>query len=440
MRKAPLILAAWAIMCSAIAQQADHSGTNTESYQFSLDDCLNYAFSNSYERQNLKLQEKSQDETIEQATSNRRPSVSANASESANHTGSEDDVNFSGSVGLSGQINLYEGGSTTNTIKQSQLQKENAELKTQQYDKSLTLQILNAYLTALQNKEVLKYEASIVETSQEQVQMGQRKYKAGNMLESDYQILEAQYTSNQVDTLNASITHFNSLLSLKKLISMEPETQLTITDPDTSAIDALALLPSQEDEVNSALQTMPELKLNDKAIEIAQANSAITKSGLRPTLSANAGIGTSHRNFDDIGQQFSDNFYQQIGLNLSVPIYDRGQTRSKMAQNKYAETQAELDKKQQELEIKQTVIEQYQNVKLAYQRYKMCKQKADAYKSVYEVYNVKFKVGSVVATDVLQQQDNYINALKDYVQAKYDFILNRKILDVYTGENITLKN
>ena len=74
-----------------------------------------------------------------------------------------------------------------------------------------------------------------------------------------------------------------------------------------------------------------------------------------------------------------------MGINFSMPLYDRGQTKSKIAQNKYAEQQAALDKQQDELTIRQTVIEQYQNVKLAYNRYKMAKEKCDAYKAVYDV-------------------------------------------------------
>ena len=56
------------------------------------------------------------------------------------------------------------------------------------------------------------------------------------------------------------------------------------------------------------------------------------------------------------------------------------------------------------------------------------------------MYNVKFKMGAIVITDLLQQQDNYISAINDYIQAKYSFLLSRKILDVYTGEAVSMKN
>ena len=410
----------------------------SQSYRLTLDECLQYAFGNSHERQSLKIAEKNASEGVTLSKGGRRPSVNLNVGENASHTGSQDDINFSGNAGISAGITLYEGGSISNSIAQSQQQEQQARLRTAQYDNSLSIEILNAYLAALRSGETIKFKTAVVETSREQAEQGQKKYKAGSILESDYLVLEAQYTANQTDTLDASISRTNSLLTLKRLMGMAPEARLDIVEPDTSTIDDMALLPSTEHCVARALETMPDLKLSQQAIEIAETQTNITKAGYRPTISASAGIGTSHRNFDDMGRQLGDNFYQQVGVQLSMPLYDRGNTKSRLAQNKYAMQQAQVEKEQRELEIRQTVIQQYQNVQLAYNRYKMARQKCDAYRQVLNVYNVKFNVGAVVITDLLLQQDNYINAINDYVQSKYAFILNRKILDVYTGDSISM--
>jgi len=92
---------------------------------------------------------------------------------------------------------------------------------------------------------------------------------------------------------------------------------------------------------------------------------------------------------------------------------------------------AEVDLQEAELKLRQTVAVECANVNLAYQQYKVNEKRAKAYKSVYDVYNMKFKYGTVTSVDLLQQQNNYINYLTDYVRSKYSFILERKILDVY---------
>ena len=105
------------------AQTTDSTQASHGSYLFTLDQCLQYAFGNSYERQSLKLTEKSSDESINQANSNRQPSVNASAGENATHTGGDDNVVFNGNAGINASVNLYEGGSIKNTIAQTKLQK-----------------------------------------------------------------------------------------------------------------------------------------------------------------------------------------------------------------------------------------------------------------------------------------------------------------------------
>jgi outer membrane protein TolC len=51
---------------------------------------------------------------------------------------------------------------------------------------------------------------------------------------------------------------------------------------------------------------------------------------------------------------------------------------------------------------------------------------------------MKFEQGAITAVELLQQQNNYISAMNDYVQSKYGFMLKRKVLDVYMGEPVRM--
>ena len=51
---------------------------------------------------------------------------------------------------------------------------------------------------------------------------------------------------------------------------------------------------------------------------------------------------------------------------------------------------------------------------------------------------LNFQLGAITAVDLLQQQTNYLNILNNYMQNKYNFLLQKKVLDVYTGQPITL--
>jgi outer membrane protein len=129
---------------------------------------------------------------------------------------------------------------------------------------------------------------------------------------------------------------------------------------------------------------------------------------------------------------------EQIGISLSIPIYDNSRTKSRITQSKIALQQAELDKKQTELDILQSVTTDYQNVVAAYNKYHTTDVKQNAYSKTFEVYRAQFHAGAITAVDLLQQQNNYITALNDYIQSKYEFMLKRKILDVYMGNDVTM--
>ena len=68
----------------------------------------------------------------------------------------------------------------------------------------------------------------------------------------------------------------------------------------------------------------------------------------------------------------------------------------------------------------------------------MAEARKEAYEANYNAYSFKFKYGSITAVDLIQQQTNYINQLNQYMQSKYSFVLQRKILDVLMGVPVRL--
>ena len=77
-------------------------------------------------------------------------------------------------------------------------------------------------------------------------------------------------------------------------------------------------------------------------------------------------------------------------------------------------------------------------MKKAYNDYQLSELQQEAYYLNYQTYNQKFQLGSITAVDLLQQQTNYLNILNNYMQNKYNFLLQKKVLDVYTGQPVTL--
>ena len=411
---------------------------STQSLRFTLEECLEYAFSNSYERQSMELANKSQQLSYEQSKEQRLPSVSASLSESFFNNISG--AGFSGNVGFNAGMPIYQGGQIDATIQQELLSSEQSALEIKRYDDNLSIQILQSFLTILGNQELLNYQKSVLNSSREAMKQGKRKYEVGSILESDYLLLAAQYASDTNNIVDTQMEIENNMLNLKVLLSMDPMTELEIVSPDTTAIGTLSTFPTLEESVTQSLEYSPNLKISDYDIEIAKQSLRIAKSNYYPTVNLSAGVNTGHYNYDNVAKQFANQLSEQIGLSVNIPIYNRGATKLRVKQNEIALEQTQLSYEQNVLSERQTIVQEYNNMISSYNKYNVSKQTKDAYFKSFEAYNVQFQYGSITAVELLQQQNSYLNALNNFIQNKYSFILQRKILDVYMGKGIGAMN
>lgn len=413
------------------------SQETAKNYQFTLEDCLRFAFSNSYDRKSMELSSESQQVSYDQSKQSRLPSVSASASESYSHNTSGG--NFSGNANLGASVVIYQGGNINKTIEKNRLNVERSDMQLQQYDNQLSVQILQAFLTVLSNNELLEYQEVILNSSRAQMKQGRERFKVGSILESDMLLLESQYISDSSNVIETRISRDNSIMSLKVLLSMNPMDNLQIIQPNTDSLDDLAAsLPTEEEAVERAIEVYPNLRLSEYDILLAENNISIAKSGNRPSLTASASVGTGHLDFDNVGQQLGDRFSQSAGITLNIPIYSRGQNKANVTKSKIALEQAQLDYEQAQLSVRQTVSLAYRSVLSAYNMYKASEMKENAYSKSYNAYEVQFQYGKITAVELLQQQNNYLNVLNTFIRNKYTLVLQRKILDVYMGKEITL--
>ena len=409
-----------------------------QSYRFTLEDCLRFAFANSYERKSMELTGKSLETSYEQSKQQRLPSLSASVGQ--NLSNNENGWSTSGNVGVGSSVTIYQGGNINNTIEQNRLNVERNEVQLQRYDNQLTLQILQSFLTILGNQELMSYQQEVLNTSRAQLKQGQARHRLGTILESDLLLLEAQYYSDSNNVVDTRINIENNLLDLKVMLSMNPSDDLEIVAPNTDDLEMLKeTLPTEEEAVNQAMETMPDLRMSDYDIRLAEKSVDLARGNYFPSISANANVGMGILSYDSDGNsKWYGTPTESVGVSMSIPIYSRGQTKANVKKSRIALEQAQLDYEQSTLTVCQTVVQAYRNVVSAYNAYQVSQVKENAYSKSFNAYNMQYQYGSITTVELLQQQNNYLNALNSYIQNKYSLLMKRKILDVYMGKNITL--
>jgi outer membrane protein len=417
---------------------------NPEKRSFTLEECLQYAESNNFSLQSAGINISTSELSYKQAKMNIGPSVSASATQNVNFGNYEKSVGWGGNYGINAGITLFNGLSNANKIKQSKLGVEQSQLQLESNKNTVRVSVIQAFLAIMMNEELLTYQQQVLNSSKEQMDQGKQQLDVGQILESDYKMLQAQYTSDRYNVENTKNNIQANYLTLKNLLSIDPNTEISITLPDSATLFKSLELPSLQELIERSTNYLPELKMSENDIASAEYNVKIQKAGYYPTLTANAGISTGYNGSNLIapntgwGTQLWHGLGENIGLSLNIPIYQRGTVRNNVKMAEYRVEQYELEQKETEYKVNQELQQSYLDVMSAQNDFIAAEAKTDAYLANYKTYNLRFKYGSVTAVDLIQQQTNYLNQLNQYMRSKYSYVLRRKILDVYMGIPVTL--
>lgn len=427
------------VVFQIVAQSQNTSVPRT----LSLEECIRYAEEHNYSLQSAGLNVTSSEISLKQAKENIAPSVSASASQGFSANNYRKSVNWNGNYGINAGMTLFDGLYNYNNIKKSKLDVEQSDLELEQNRNQIRVSIIKAFLAIMMNQDMLTYQEKVLISSKEQMDQGEQQFRVGQILESDYKMLQAQYTSDLYNIENTKINIQNNYLALKNLLSIDPGEEIAIVRPDSATLFQSLEVPAMQEMLDKSKNYLPELKLRENDVTSAEYNVKLQKSGYYPSLSLSAGVSTGYNNSNltenlGWGTQLWHGLGENVGLNLSIPIYQRSQVRHSVQLAQLRVQQAELTQKEVSYQIDQELRQYYLDVLSAQNDYRVAEAQKDAYEANYNAYSFKFKYGSITAVDLIQQQTNYLNQLNKYMQAKYSFVLQRKILDVFMGLPVRL--
>lgn len=429
------------LFCAVLLGLLQLSFAQEQPTRLSLEGCLKYAEEHNYTLQNAKLDQSVSEINYKQAKLQMSPTVSASASQgfSNSHSSTNGGVDWTGNYGLSAGITLFNGLNTFNTIKQRKLNITQSELALEQQKNQVNIQIVQAFLNILMNEELSVYQKEVINKSREQMEQGYQRFKVGQILESDYLLLEAQYVSDSANYENTLLALNNNYITLKILLAMNPSANIELIKPDTAAMMQNLTIPTLQEVIDKAFDYLPELKYSKNRIESANYDVKIAKSSYYPSLNLNAGVSTGYSAKNgDFGTQLGERLGENVGLSLNIPIYNQNRARANVKLAKIGVQQAENDLLAQQNNILQDLEKYYISVNEAENNYRVSTIREKAYAANFNAYNMKFMYGSITAADLLTQQNNYLSALNTYMQNKYSFVLQRKILDILMGVPVTL--
>ena len=420
--------------------------------KWDIQDCFKYATAHNIQINSLRLSAETSQQELLIAKGNKFPSLYGLATNSFRNskndpTGNGNLVNqfvTNGSYTLNSSVILWNYNYINHNIQQRALYLQSAGLSINQTQNNITLQITQAYLNILLSEENQKYIADLVTTSEAKVKQGQLLFDAGSTAKLNLLQLQAQLASDKYLLVQSQNTIKQNMLALKQLLQLPTDTLFDIVIPITLKVKK-KLLPIQQVQ-QTANQIFPEIKIAQLGIDIAELDISKSKAGFKPTLSANGTIGTGYNDVishayyakTEFFTQTNNNLYEGIDLNLSIPIFSNWLHKANLEKSKIGLKQSSLNAENSQLVLSQAVEQAYLNTSNAIEAFDAADVTLKAVNESFRIINEEFKLGAINAFDVLQQRNQYIQAVEAFTQAKYTAILQEKIYEFYAGNPITL--
>lgn len=228
-------------------------------------------------------------------------------------------------------------------------------------------------------------------------------------------------------------------MELKKLLELGIDTDIELQDVDWSDEQILGMLPDMASTYELALRN--DLQLQSLGLEKdgAGIDIDIAKAGKRPKISLNAGVMTG---YDAPGRSFGNSvkqaFGENVGLSLTVPIFNNKQTKSAVARARLQQFDAQLSIDQRSNELSQQVENWFIDTRSSQARFMAAGEQLRAARLTSELTDEKFDLGLVNTVELMQAHNDLLEAQFGLLQAKYMAMLGHKMIEYYREAKITL--
>ena len=303
-------------------------------------------------------------------------------------------------------------------------------------EQNLILQSAETYFAVLRAQDTLASTKAEEAAFKRQLDQANERFDVGLSDKTD--VLEAQAG---YDTARA-----NRILA-ERAVDDAFQALVTLTNREYASIEGIlhslpVLEPTPNDAkawVDTAAQQNLNLQASNYAVNAAEETLRQNKAGHAPTLDAvaqyqkgdNDNLGFS--NTDALSPYDGDAEQTSIGLQLNIPIYSGGLTSSQVR-----EAYQRLNQSEQEREsLRRKVVENTRNLHRAVntdvETVQARRQSIISNQSALESTEIGYQVGTRNIADVLDAQRQLYSSVRNYNDARYDYILNNLRLKQAAG-------
>jgi len=414
-------LALGAILCVASAGAPVRAET--------LQSALIKAYRNNPSLNAQRASVRATDENVPQALSGYRPRVTVTA------TGGEQSIstttksvtsgvpsyftnsgyNSPFSTSISASQTLFNGFQTANKTREAESQVLAARATLRNTEQSVLLDAVTAYMNLLRDTAIVQLQKSNVEVLQEQLRQTRDRFNVGEVTRTDVAQSESRLASGRSALLTAESNYTSSVAAYRKVIGTQPG-KLTPTSPvDRYSPHTLGRA------VAVGIATNPSVAAAEYNVDVAQLAVKVAEGALLPSVSVTGSYTKNWLSTSSLASMESD--YASVLGTISVPIYQGGSEYSTIRQDKETLGQRRLDLDTTRDTVRQSVVQSWGQLEAAKANIQATQAAVQASEIALNGVREEARVGQRTTLDVLNAQQELVNARVSLVSAQRDRVV-----------------
>ena len=366
------------------------------------------------------------DEGVSQALSGYRPRVTVNGSIGSQYTDSltrsatfaATYTQLSGNmtpsnVGVTATQTLFNGFQTPNRTRQAESQVQAARETLRVFEQGTLLNAVTAYMNLLRDSAILDLQRRNVEVLQEQLRQTRDRFNVGEVTRTDVAQSESRLAAGRSQVLSAEATYKASVATYRQVIGIEPG-RLAPGSP----VDRFSP-PTQVASIGVGTATHPAVTSAQYSVDAALLQVKVAEGALYPTLALQGNVQQSYESSLLQLRTFNASAIAQ----LTVPIYQGGAEYSLIRQAKETLGQRRLDLDTARDQVRQSIVQAWGQLEAAKANIEATQAQVQAAEIALNGVREEARVGQRTTLDVLNAQQELVNARVALVSAQRDRVV-----------------
>jgi outer membrane protein len=336
--------------------------------------------------------------------------------------------------GLQANMTLFNGFQIKNQIRQNEFLRDAGAKNIEAVKNRTIIGVIQAYLQVLASQELLEVSKQQVATSKSQVERINKQIAAGVVGQSELFQVQSQLVNDEFSLVTSQNANKAARLALFQLMNQSVNNSLIFDSLNEEFLIYTVENQSVEYIFEQAANNLPEIKAGELRMKSFDSQLKATQANVLPQINLSSNYGTFYSSSNK-----AENYFKQINgtrsgslsLDISIPILGRLQNSPRISAVKVQQQLAQNQLNVSKLQLRQAIEQSYQLLTAAADRYKVATNQVNILDQNIKAVESRINAGTVNFIEYVLAKTNFDRAKSNLVQAKYEFLLQNKILDFY---------